>query len=75
MQTRAEKSERKLQKTTVLPGNTIITLYSTDIVYLVNPSFINFKDRLTPPDVNTCKNFFFLSEIYQHNYQTQTNPK
>ena len=61
MQTKVEKSKRKLQKIAVLPGNAIITLYYIDIVYLVNPSFINSKDRLSLPDVKTTCKYFFLS--------------
>lgn len=49
-----------MQKTAVLPGNTIITLYSTDSLF-GQPNFYNSKDRLSLSDVKTtCKYFFFF---------------
>lgn len=51
--------QKELQKTAVLSGNTIITLYCSDGLS-GQPKFYSSKDRLSLPDVKTiCKYFFF----------------
>ena len=73
MQTKRDKySERQLQKRAILSGNTIIVLYSTDILFNQS-NFYSPTDRLSlPDDKTTRKYFFFPLEIHKH--QTQTKP-
>lgn len=64
--TRTEKSERRLQKTAILPGNTIIILDCTDSLF-GQPNFYSSNDRLPLPDVKTtCKIFCCSPEIREH---------